>query len=131
MGRSKQKSSKQSKTQKIGPGQHRKETKDERRARLIEEAKAKEDCLKILPYAIGCIIMFIIIFGMSVRSLSKVKLQIKNQSAAQKEYRDNLNHKEELIKERDMLQDKVDMLEERIKNNNEDEDIFDLDGDNL
>ena len=131
MGRSKQNKSSNQKTQKVGPGQHRKETKDERRARLIEEANAKEDCLKILPYAIGCIIMFIIIFGMSVRSLSKVKLQIKNQSAAQKEYRDNLNHKEELIKERDMLQDKVDMLEERIKNNNEDDDIFDLDGDNL
>ena len=140
MGRSKQNKSSNQKTHKIGPGQHRKETKDERRARLIEEAKAKEDCLKILPIALGIIILFIIIFVMSVRSLSAVKLQIKNDNLAQKqkEYNDNLNHIDELRKNQKALQDKMKLkqeeikaLEEKIKKNEEEcsehEDIFDLD----
>ena len=135
MGRSKQNKSSNQKTQKVGPGQHRKETKDERRARLIEEAKAKEDCLKILPIAIGIITMFIIIFAMSVRSLSAVKLQMKNESAAQKQkkHRDNLNRMDELKKEQEMLHDEVKILEDKLEKikNDEDEDIFDLDGDNL
>ena len=54
MGRSKQNKSSNQKTHKVGPGQHRKETKDERRARLIEEAKAKEDCLKGIYRGSGC-----------------------------------------------------------------------------
>ena len=135
MGRSKQNKSSNQKTHKVGPGQHRKETKDERRARLIEEAKAKEDCLKILPIAIGIITMFIIIFAMSVRSLSAVKLQIKNESAAQKQkhHRDNINRMDKLKKEQTMLQDEVKILEDKLEKikNDEDEDIFDLDGDNL
>jgi len=135
MGRSKQNKSSNQKTHKVGPGQHRKETKDERRARLIEEEKAKKDCLKILPIAIACITMFIIIFAMSVRSLSAVKLQIKNESIAQKQkkQRDNLNRMDELKKEQEMLQDEVKILEDKLEKikNDEDEDIFDLDGDNL
>ena len=72
---------------------------------------------------------------MSVRSLSAVKLQIKNESAAQKQkkHRDNLNRIDGLKKEQTMLQDEVKILEDKLEKikNEEDEDIFDLDGDNL
>eukprot|EP01082_Thalassiosira_pseudonana_P002703 g2845.t1 g2845 contig12:910327-910979(+) len=57
------------KNQKVGLGQAPKETKEQRRKRLEDEAKAKEDCLKLLPYALGFVGFIILVFAIWVHSI--------------------------------------------------------------
>ncbi|KAL7552140.1 hypothetical protein ACHAWF_015350 [Thalassiosira exigua] len=66
MGHGKNKSQK---SQKVGLGQEPKETREQRRRRIAEEAKAKEDCLEILPYALWAVLFSMVLFGLYVRSL--------------------------------------------------------------
>lgn len=62
------KNSKQ-KNQKVGLGQEPKETREQRRRRIAEEAKAREACMKMLPYVAGAILFLILVFGLYVHSL--------------------------------------------------------------
>mmetsp|Transcript_134193 Transcript_134193/g.199662 ORF Transcript_134193/g.199662 Transcript_134193/m.199662 type:complete len:135 (-) Transcript_134193:94-498(-) len=64
MARSKQSSSNAQKD-----GKYRKETKEERRLRLKQQEEAREACLKLLPMAGGVILVFLLAFGLYVRSV--------------------------------------------------------------
>mmetsp|Transcript_34790 Transcript_34790/g.52122 ORF Transcript_34790/g.52122 Transcript_34790/m.52122 type:complete len:122 (+) Transcript_34790:144-509(+) len=57
------------KNQKVGLGQQPKETREERRRRIEEEAKAREFCMKLLPYALGSVVFMVIVFALYVHSL--------------------------------------------------------------
>ncbi|KAL7499408.1 hypothetical protein ACHAWT_009516 [Skeletonema menzelii] len=57
------------KNQKVGLGQQPKETREERRRRIEEEAKAREFCMKLLPYALGGLLFLVLAFALYVHSL--------------------------------------------------------------
>eukprot|EP00980_Cylindrotheca_fusiformis_P014956 scaffold4095_cov117-Cylindrotheca_fusiformis.AAC.13 len=61
--------SKQNKSGKKEGDRYRKETKEERRERLRLQAESREKCLKILPYAVGVIVFFLVLFAMWIRSV--------------------------------------------------------------
>mmetsp|Transcript_23160 Transcript_23160/g.50341 ORF Transcript_23160/g.50341 Transcript_23160/m.50341 type:complete len:133 (-) Transcript_23160:3405-3803(-) len=68
-----------------GTTKEKKETREQRRARLEAEAAAREQCFKILPYVAGGILVLIVAFALWVRSVPpKVveppKVQINEQS---------------------------------------------------
>jgi len=70
------------KNQKVGFRQEPKETREQRRRRIAEEARAKEDCLKILPYVFGIIFFFMLAFGLYVHSLPVKKLDSTKEKTA-------------------------------------------------
>ncbi|KAL9182843.1 hypothetical protein ACHAXT_004122 [Thalassiosira profunda] len=52
-----------------GFGKEPKETREQRRRRIAEEAKARESCMKMLPYVGGIILVLVLAFGIWVRTL--------------------------------------------------------------
>lgn len=50
-------------------GKEKKESRAERRARVAAEAKAREQCFKILPAVVGVILILVVGFAVWVRSV--------------------------------------------------------------
>mmetsp|Transcript_51 Transcript_51/g.78 ORF Transcript_51/g.78 Transcript_51/m.78 type:complete len:132 (+) Transcript_51:47-442(+) len=67
MGRSKGKTQ----TTNFSSNKEKKESRSERRAREEAEQEAIEQCQRLLPFAGGCIFVFIVIFALYVRSVPK------------------------------------------------------------
>lgn len=65
MARSKQN---KSQTKKVD-GKYRHETREERRARIQQQEEAREQCMKIIPYAVGLIVICMLAFAFFVRSV--------------------------------------------------------------
>mmetsp|Transcript_44006 Transcript_44006/g.65270 ORF Transcript_44006/g.65270 Transcript_44006/m.65270 type:complete len:116 (-) Transcript_44006:321-668(-) len=53
----------------LGDKKHRAETKQEKAARLQATQEAREQCHKLLPYILGCVLLMVVAFGAYVRSI--------------------------------------------------------------
>eukprot|EP00545_Synedropsis_sp_CCMP1620_P014979 CAMPEP_0119009756 /NCGR_PEP_ID=MMETSP1176-20130426/4586_1 /TAXON_ID=265551 /ORGANISM="Synedropsis recta cf, Strain CCMP1620" /LENGTH=124 /DNA_ID=CAMNT_0006962329 /DNA_START=116 /DNA_END=490 /DNA_ORIENTATION=- len=50
-------------------GKHRKESKEEKKARLESTQQAREACEKLVPYALGFVVLLLIVFAGYVQSV--------------------------------------------------------------
>mmetsp|Transcript_11874 Transcript_11874/g.17869 ORF Transcript_11874/g.17869 Transcript_11874/m.17869 type:complete len:131 (+) Transcript_11874:74-466(+) len=64
----------------------KKESRSERRAREEAEQEAIEQCQRLLPYAGGCIFVFIVIFALYVRSVPKRQPVLVNKEMNDQQY---------------------------------------------
>mmetsp|Transcript_36323 Transcript_36323/g.78408 ORF Transcript_36323/g.78408 Transcript_36323/m.78408 type:complete len:117 (-) Transcript_36323:356-706(-) len=106
------------KTQKIGFGQEPKETREERRRRIAQEARARDECHKILPHVLGIIVFLILAFSLYVRCLPR-KIYIEDAAAAAQILADMGS---------DMTFEEVELTEMGF-GDEQDPDVINLDGD--
>ncbi|KAL7487603.1 hypothetical protein ACHAW6_013186 [Cyclotella cf. meneghiniana] len=127
------------KQQKFGLGQEPKETKEQKRQRLADEAKAKEACMKSLPYVLGGLVFIILAFSLWVSSLPpKVPAVNVDQSSftIPKDER-GMSFEEALAAQTDqMKREEMAKLFDKVKkemggDNDQSDNVINLDGDSL
>ncbi|KAL3787906.1 hypothetical protein HJC23_000148 [Cyclotella cryptica] len=127
------------KQQKVGMGQEPKETKEQKRQRLADEAKAREACMKIFPYVLGGLVFTMLAFSLWVSSLPpKIPAAKVDQSSFTipkdekgMSFEEALAAQTDQIKKEELAKLLQKVKEEIVEENDQAESVINLDGDSL